>query len=65
CGVCLISTKICSGKTAKHLTARIFEVIFVVSDAGGLTPVKEERAKSDQKSRCEAVRGSTPVALSG
>ena len=36
-------------------------MIFAISDAGGLTPVKEESTKSDQKVRCEAVRVQLPL----
>ena len=49
---------------ATHLTARIFEVIFVFSDEGGPAPTKEERAKSGQKVRCEAVRVQLSLPLS-
>ena len=38
-------------------------MIFVISDEGGLAPTKEERAKSDQKFRCEAIRVQLPLPL--
>ena len=40
------------GRTASHRTALIFRGIFVLLDAGGLSPAKEKRAKSTEKAGC-------------
>ena len=42
----------CSGRTATHRTALYFRGIFVLLDAGGLSPTKEKRAKSSEKAGC-------------
>ena len=54
CGSFLVWTHIRSGKTASHLTAMDFRVIFVFWDAGGLAPAKAKRVKSAEKARCQA-----------
>ena len=41
-----------SGRTASHRTALYFRGIFVLLDAGGLSPTKEKRAKSSEKAGC-------------
>ncbi len=61
----LVLTKICSVKTALHLTARDFGDSFVPCDAGRLAPVKEQGAKIAQKNRREAARAWLPYAYSG
>ena len=58
----LVLTKICSVKTALHLTARDFGDSFVPCDAGRLAPVKEQGAKIAQKNRREAARVRFPHA---
>ena len=55
CGVCLALTKICSGKTALHLTASSFRGIFVADDEALLAQGEEDKAKSAERSRCEAI----------
>ena len=39
----------CSGRTASHRTALDFRGIFVLLNAGGLSPAKDKRAKSTEK----------------
>ncbi|MBS6752457.1 MAG: hypothetical protein KH332_08055, partial [Firmicutes bacterium] len=52
CGLFLVCEHFCSGRTASHRTALIFRGIFVLLDAGGLSPAKEKRAKSTEKAGC-------------
>ena len=52
CGLFLVCEHFCSGRTASHRTALNFRGIFVLWDAGGLTPAKEKRAKSTEKAGC-------------
>ena len=54
CGSFLVWTHFRSGKTASHLTAMDFRVIFVFWDAGGLATAKAKRVKSAEKARCQA-----------
>ena len=42
-------------KTALHLTARFFRGIFAADDAALLAQGKEDKEKSTEKGRCEAV----------
>lgn len=42
-------------KTASHLTASNFRVIFAADDEDGLTPIEEDKGKSAEKGRCQAV----------
>ena len=49
CGLFLVCEHFCSGRTASHRTALDFRGIFVLLDAGGLSPAKEKRAKSTGK----------------
>ena len=53
-GSFLVWPHFCTGKTALHLSAMNFRVIFVFWGAGGLAPVKAKRAKSAEKARCQA-----------
>ena len=43
CGLFLVCEHFCSGRTASHRTALDFRGIFVLFDAGGLSPAKEKR----------------------
>ena len=52
CGLFLVCEHFCSGRTASHRTALNFQGIFVLLDAGGLSPAKEKRAKSTEKAGC-------------
>ena len=52
CGLFLVCEHFCSGRTASHRTALDFRGIFVLLDAGGLSPAKEKRAKSTEKTGC-------------
>ncbi len=52
CGLFLVCEHFCSGRTASHRTALDFRGIFVLLDAGGLSPAKEKRAKSTEKAGC-------------
>ena len=52
CGLFLACEHFCSGRTASHRTALDFRGIFVLLDAGGLSPAKEKRAKSTEKTGC-------------
>ena len=49
CGLFLVCEHFCSGRTASHRTALDFRGIFVLLDAGGLSPAKDKRAKSTEK----------------
>ena len=42
----------CSRKTASHRTALDFRGIFVLLEAGGLSPANDKRAKSSEKAGC-------------
>ena len=53
-GLFLVCEHFCSGRTASHRTALSFRGIFVLLDAGGLSPAKEKRAKSAEKTGCPA-----------
>ena len=52
CGLFLVCEHFCSGRTASHRTALDFRGIFVLLDAGGLSPAKDKRAKSTEKTGC-------------
>ena len=52
CGLFLVCEHFSSGRTASHRTALDFRGIFVLLDAGGLSPAKEKRAKSTEKTGC-------------
>ncbi|MBS6752410.1 MAG: hypothetical protein KH332_07805, partial [Firmicutes bacterium] len=52
CGLFLVCEHFCSGRTASHRTALDFQGIFVLLDAGGLSPAKDKRAKSTEKAGC-------------
>ena len=52
CGLFHVCEHFCSGRTASHRTALDFRGIFVLLDAGGLSPAKEKRAKSTEKTGC-------------
>ena len=52
CGLFLVCEHFCSGRTASHRTALDFRGIFVLLDAGGLSPAKEKRAKSTERTGC-------------
>ena len=52
CGLFLVCEHFCSGRTASHRTALDFRGIFVLLDAGGLSPAKDKRAKSTEKAGC-------------
>ena len=52
CGLFLVCEHFCSGRTASHRTALGFRGIFVLLDAGGLSPAKDKRAKSTEKAGC-------------
>ena len=52
CGLFLVCEHFCSGRTASHRTALDFRGIFVLLDAGGLSPAKEKRTKSTEKTGC-------------
>ena len=52
CGLFLVCEHFCSGRTASHRTALNFQGIFVLLDAGGLSPAKEKGAKSTEKAGC-------------
>ena len=52
CGLFLVWEHFCSGRTASHRTALDFRGIFVPLDAGGLSPAKEKRTKSTEKTGC-------------
>ena len=52
CGLFLVCEHFYSGRTASHRTALDFRGIFVLWDAGGLSPAKEKRAKSTEKTGC-------------
>ena len=56
CGLFLVCEHFCSGRTASHRTALNFPGIFVLLDAGGLSPAKEKRAKSTEKTYLSDVR---------
>ena len=56
CGLFLVCEHFCSGRTASHRTALDFRGIFVLLDAGGLSPAKEKRAKSSEKTYLPDVR---------
>ena len=49
CGLFLVCEHFSSGRTASHRAALDFRGIFVLLDAGGLSPAKEKRAKSTEK----------------
>ena len=49
CGLFLVCEHFSSGRTASHRTALDFRGIFVLLDAGGLSPAKDKRAKSTEK----------------
>ncbi len=53
-GFFLVCEHFCSGRTASHRTALDFRGIFVLLDAGGLSPAKDKRAKSTEKTGCPA-----------
>jgi hypothetical protein len=53
--ILLAWTKIRSGKTAMHLSARNFRAIFDAADAALLTQGKDNKAKSAEKGRRQAV----------
>jgi hypothetical protein len=53
-------TKIRSVKTASHLSASNFQGIFVATDAALLTQGKDNKAKSTEKGRRQAVRVRLP-----
>ena len=52
CGLFLVCEHFSSGRTASHRTALDFRGIFVLLDAGGLSPAKDKRAKSTEKTGC-------------
>ena len=60
CGLFLVCEHFRSGRTATHRTALDFRGIFALLDAGGLTPAKEKRAKSTEKTGCPTY-GSLPI----
>ena len=49
CGLFLVCEHFCSGRTASHRTALDFRGIFVLLDAGGLSPAKGEKGKKAPK----------------
>ena len=60
CRLFLVWEHFRSGRTATYRTALDFRGIFVLLDAGGLTPAKEKRAKSSEKTGCP-THGSLPI----
>jgi hypothetical protein len=56
CGIFLDLTEICSAKTASHLSAGNFRGIFAADDDALLTQGEEEKGKSTEKGRRQAVQ---------
>ena len=52
CGLFIVWGHFCSRKTASHRTALDFRGIFVLLEAGGLSPANDKRAKSSEKAGC-------------
>lgn len=62
CGILLASPKISSVKTAAHLWESIFRGIFGAADAALLAQGKDNKPKSTEKGRPEAIRAQRPEA---
>ncbi|MBS7366045.1 MAG: hypothetical protein KIG31_05575, partial [Oscillospiraceae bacterium] len=63
CGLCLARTKIRSGKTAKHLSAVLFEEFSAFFDEDGLTPIKAKKSEITERVRRQAAGVRLPSAL--
>ncbi|MBQ4040744.1 MAG: hypothetical protein IJC91_06370, partial [Oscillospiraceae bacterium] len=61
CGQCRACTKICSVKTALHISVSNVRGILDAEDTGLLTQVKDDKSKSAGQGRRNAVRGRFPL----